>query len=200
MRVASLLTTLLVLGCVRSELRPADDARQFPPGGPAVVDQRAGVRVIANPEGWEGSVTVEEKLLPVELVIDNLSPQAVYFSHGDVMLVGTRHSVKPLAPEKIQRIRPQRTSVGLPPDHIDYEGGDVTLLASVSRANEEETRPAKEARAAAIPDATIGPGERLRGFVYFDELPPAGERLELRVPVRGPEGALVTLSLPFRVE
>ncbi len=201
MRDAPLFATFLMLAaCGRAELLPAADAQQVVPGYPAVVDQEAGLRVIADPKGWKGDLTVEDRLFPVELVIDNLSNQTVQFSRSDVALVGQRHSVRPLAPESIQRLKPLATTTGLPPDEIDFEGGDVTQLASMSRANQKEMKPAKEARALAIPEGPIAPGQRLRGFVYFDDLPPKGERLELRVPLRVAEaGNLITLSLPFRV-
>ncbi len=103
-----------------------------------MADHAAGVRVIADPEGWRGSVTVEERLVPVELIIENQSGRTLHFSRADVALVGSRYSVNPLAPEAIQRMVPLRTTTGRPPDAID-EGGDS--LASWSRAEHEETRP-----------------------------------------------------------
>src|SRR5262249_31319353 len=142
MQLAKIVALLVVAGCSTPELKPAGTANQ---GGPAAVQEHAGVRVYADPSAWRGSLVVQRELVPVELGIENAGAEPLHFSRADVALVGPGHRLLSVAPEQIA-LEAEPVSLGLDPrtpEYFQVQGGQ-------SYHPPRADQPTVEARAAAI--------------------------------------------------
>lgn len=204
---------MLFAACATRYLVPASDARRLYPRSTAVVVERAGIEVIADPQAWTGSLDVLDDLVPVWVQVTNRSGRGVYVSPVDVELVGPElraRATLPLAldPPPLQTTDPQllpttspqplQTTAGVDPTISDDR---VAVLSDQIEVRSEESRLRDEIRRRGLRNGELESGETATGFVYFERGSWDTGRVELRVTLRNRSGGarVTSLNLPFAV-
>ncbi len=211
--LVSVAGTLLFAACATRYLVPARDAERLYPESTAVVEERAGVQVIADARAWRGSLDVLDEYVPVWLSITNRTGRSLYVSPVDVELVGEKLRARaelPLAfdPQPLQTteseafqapdVQPPRTAVGLAPTTSNDRVG---VFSDQIEVRSEESRLRDEIRRRGFRNGELESEENASGFVYFERASWSTGRVALRVTLRSRGGGarVTTVTLPFSV-
>lgn len=187
------LTTLALAACeTTAMLAPAPQARAVPGLEGAAIASAAGVRVVAQPDVWPGKAPIQDEVTPVRVRIENRSGEPLLVRPRQFMLVapdGTTYAAR--SPAQIRgtvRVR------GEPPRFIGFDPRNY-MYRSI-----EYELPTEEMRALALRAGVLPPGQATSGFLYFERLSDALDRVSFRMDLVNPQdrrrrGAV---TIPFR--
>lgn len=217
---------LTATGCPElTELEPAQDADKV---GDVAEANVAGVRVQADGR-WPGGPGVRDDVTPLQLTLMNGSKVPIRFRYESFQLRGAKgERFAALPPFRIkgtaQRYEMEHDYGPLSPG-FEYRGFEVwgpygsfyPSVPSDQRYQLDTTYydshypywqrvsvplPTQEMLEWALPEGVVKPGGSLTGFLYFEHVPEATEKVELEVSIidadTGQERG--TVRIPFQVD
>jgi hypothetical protein len=168
------------------------------------------VKVVADPAAWDDEHAAPLDSLAVKVKVSNERTTPIVLTRSGIALVGDKETLPALPASKID-VRPVRTTLG--EDPADPEPGlgllESTTPGLVSNADNQANggmatvqAAKREAEKASLPEGAIPPGHYVEGYVFFERMPEASQRLDLELAIKasadGP--VLTTVALPFRVK
>ena len=177
-----------------AQLAPAPNAKVAESAADVAFTSGDDVTLAAQADAWPGSPRVSQKLTPIQIQIENRSATPIRASLSEIRLVTPKEALVAREPDSIE-LEPQATTVGKTDADFDSESGTYEFAPR----NPAKTLLARQIRSLSLPERTIGSGERVRGFIYFDALPKDTRTATLEVTVRSdPAGPVqMVLSIPF---
>jgi hypothetical protein len=222
--ISVLFFSILSAGCAaESRLEPAPGAVTLGRGNDQVVDQFAGVELIANPDAWRGIPEVMQEVLPVKVIVRNRHGEPVRVTPRNFALItdqGGRFAAKE-AREFTGDITITAPVPYMGPSfyhHDFYMYGPFGYYGGINRGVEpfyydpyyysryryyrEVPLPTEEMVSGALPELTVPDGGEVSGFIYFDQDDLKDvERASLKMDLVEPDGDLFgTILLPFVVK
>jgi hypothetical protein len=219
-----LLSSALAIGCAtESKLEPAPGAVTIGRGHNQVVDEFAGVELIANPDAWKGMPEIVQEVVPIKVIVRNRHGRPIRVGTQNFALVtdqGSRIAAKP--PEEIKGVI--RLTAAVPYtgpsfySHDFYMYGPFGYYGGINRGIEpfyydplyyyryqgwkDVQLPTAEMKSEALPELTVPDGGEVSGFIYFEfENLGGAKRATLKMDLVEADGNVFgTILLPFVVE
>jgi hypothetical protein len=200
----------LVWACAgTTELVPARGPTQGKAKTAAVATSPAGVKVVADPAAWDKEHASPLDSLAVKVKVTNERTTPITLTRSGIALVGDKETMPALSADKID-VRPVRTTLGEDPADPEPSLGlmESTTPGLVSHADNEPNggtvtvqAAKREAERFSLPEGAIPPGHFVEGYVFFERMPEANQRLDLELAIKASaDGPVVTtVALPFRV-
>lgn len=221
-RVSCVLATVLLAGCA-TQLVPAPGATRIEAGpGVAAVSEGNGVHVVARVDAWRGyPADLELEGTPVLVTVENGGARRVGVRHEHFALLGQDgRTFAVLAPFEIEGSVPERFPAAFAGPGFGYYrvygphprfgtrfghpfgwGPAWDPFYWEPYATRWVTLPTGDMVQKALPETTLEPGGRVRGFLYFEkvrDIPAVTFRARLVDATTGrPFG---TVEIPFVVD
>lgn len=200
------------------ELAPAKPAMTFPGDAGRALAQEAGIRLTVDAKAWGGDPSdLDEKMVPVQVTIQNQSGRPVRLSYDAFSLVtpdGKRFEV--VSPFRIDGseqpiVTPMLTydRFAVAARHAPFYPGVEVWPDSITPAEQvtanrwnttwSDRLPTAEMLSLALPEGVLRPGGEISGFLYFEDVAEDVRRVEFRAELdharTGSE--LATLAIPM---
>lgn len=220
--IAILFFSALAAGCAaESKLKPAPGAVTLGRGHDQVVDQFAGVELIANPDAWRGIPEITQEVLPIKVIVRNRHGEPIRVGAQQFALItdkGERFAAKP--PGEIKgdvKIAAPVPYTGPSFYHHDFfMYGPFGYYGGINRGVEpfyydpfyysyyqywtQVPLPTQDMVSEALPELTVPEGGEVSGFIYFNQLK-GDKRVSLKMDLVETDGNLFgTIILPFVVK
>lgn len=227
-----LLLVLLLTACNAPDptLKPASSADQLPGQSHTAVAQIDGVHAVVETSGWPADPSVATKLTPLHVRIENDSKAPILLLYRKFALVGPEGQYYSALPPVAARIDigdagteplPDAPVFGLSFHHQGFfvapfyghaygklpvwrhpfHHDDVYHKTYHTRYRQLDI-PVAELTAWALPEGVISSGGSLSGYLYFEHVDPALNRVELRGDIIHAETGqtLGTMVIPFTIQ
>jgi len=211
-------------------LKPASSADQLPGQSHAAVARADGVHAVVETSAWPADPSVATKLTPLHVRIENDSKAPILLLYRKFALVGPEGQYYSALPPVAAHIDLADSETDLPPDppvsslSFHHQGFFVAPFYSYAYGKLPVWRhpfhhddayhktfhttykqlniPAAELKAWALPEGVIASGGSLSGYLYFEHVDPALNRVELRGDIVHAETGqtLGTLVIPFTIQ
>jgi len=214
--------SMLVAACAaESKLEPAPGAMTIGKGNELVVDQSAGVELLANPDAWRGTPEITQKVIPVKVIVRNRHGKPIRVDAGKFALIGDAgRRYAAMSPHDIKgdvRISSPVPYAGPSFYHHDfymyrpfgyYPGVPRTVepffydpfYYSRFQYWQQVELPTDDMVSEALPDMTVPAGGEVSGFIYFEDVKDA-DRVSLTMDLVEAEGSeFGKIILPFVVK
>lgn len=211
-------------------LKPASSADQPPGRSHTAIAQVDGVRAVVESSSWPADPSVEAKLTPLHVRIENNSgapilllyrkfalvgPEGQYYSalppvaaHVDIADAGTDSSPDP----PVSNLSFHHQGFFVVP-YYGYAYGNLPVWRHQLHHDDAYNKtfhttykqldiPAAELKAWALPEGVIANGGSLSGYLYFEHVDSALNHVELRGDIVHAETGqtLGTLAIPFTIQ
>jgi hypothetical protein len=220
--ILMLFLSVLVASCAaESKLEPAPGAIVLGKGNDQVVDQFAGVELIANPDAWRGIPEITQEVLPVKVIVRNRHGKPIRVNNRNFALIadgGQRYAAMPPGDIKGEvRVSSPVPYAGPSFYHHDfymyrpfgyYPGVPRTVepfyydpfYYSRYQYLKQVTLPTEDMVSEALPELVVPDGGEVTGFIYFDNFEGV-DRVSLAMDLVEADGNLFgTIILPFVVK
>jgi hypothetical protein len=183
-----LLTPHLLGACSRvAHLQPSGRTETDRERGEVAVAEGERVKLIVDPNRWEGEAAILEKVTPIRVRIENRSRKPLRIAYDGFTL---RDSSGPISPS-------------LPPYEVKGIVTDTVQGAKASdvRISWESSLPTSEMLQRALQEGVLEEGGAIEGYLYFPPVDPNENAVELTAQFRdfGSGAEVVTLRAPFKV-
>jgi hypothetical protein len=173
-----------------AQLSPAPEAAVAPVGpGEGAVASDAGVQVEVRSRAWSGEpVKLETAVTPLFVVVTNRSNRPVLVRYRSIALMQGGLAYPALSPNDVDETV---TDDYVYPDYGHYWGG-----WSSYRYIELPTR---DMVLMALPEGVLAPGEKIEGFLYFEDLDDDITDVEFQMQLVDPAArkAFGLIEIPF---
>jgi hypothetical protein len=206
MRSVAVLSAFALAGCVHEKvLEPAAGAALAPGSRSVAETASAGVTIRVTGDSWHGNLrSLERRVTPVRVVIDNRSGKTLRVGYGDFRLSGASGAhyaaMPPLqaggtpsadVPPPYSRLYPDPWAgpFGYEPPH------DAAIYASVP-----QRLPMQDVLADALPEGVVRDGERVAGFIYFQSVTGSESAVEFEMNLSDASDgqAFGRVAIPFQ--
>lgn len=199
---------LPIVGCMpTADLKPAPAANKMAHLTEAAVGRTGGIRMIAQVTEWPGPQSIQRKVTPVRVVIDNQSKIPLRLRYNDFALLtedGIRHAALPLYQVKGTVLEPVLVSGHSPianpgfvsdrftvaplynsiyPTMTAYTGTfayDPFYYDTYGALWKTPPLPTKKMLERALPEGVLDPGGHVEGYLYFEYVPEGSSRVTFR--------------------
>ena len=209
----------LALGCgPRTELMPAPSAQRLSDRTGAAVAEVAGVRVIVDPNQWDGQPADLTRLIPLHVTIDNQSGKPLRLRYNEFKLVTDSSVATALPPYQIA------PTVGSPRSHPTFHSQRFWIAPHQSSHFAHmypwrdpfpldhgyyryhyglwgDRPPTQDMIERAIPEGVVEEGGMIAGFLYFRQIDPDITQLRFTFELIDAKTAesFGEVSIPFEV-
>ncbi|PKN64584.1 MAG: hypothetical protein CVU57_14325 [Deltaproteobacteria bacterium HGW-Deltaproteobacteria-15] len=210
----------MVACATETRLEPAPGADVLGRGSDQVVDNFAGVELIANPDAWRGIPEITQEVLPIRVIVRNRHGKPIQVSNRNFALVadsGQRYAAKAPGDFKGEvRVSAPVPYAGPSFYHHDffmyrpfgyYPGVPRTVepfyydpfYYSRYQYWRQVPLPTEEMTSESLPEMVVPDGGEISGFIYFEDIEDA-DRVSLTMDLVEPDGnSFGKIVLPFVV-
>lgn len=214
------LFSVLAAGCAGTpELSPVSGSQPAPPGpGRGASDTVEGVTVVARSQAWTGFPRRLDEVTPVQVSIENRGDVPLRIRYDEFTLVGPTERYRAIPPfdirgREVERVRdyvrsPLRRGFYRPfrvrrgfypygpydPYGARYRGYDPGFV--------DIELPTGDMIQKALPEDVLMPGDRITGFLYFENVDRDEGLVDLRMELTDANTGerQGTISIPFGVD
>ena len=184
---AVLVLIMLMSGCGPTLVPKPDQTGLVDLPSGIITKKVGGVSVSVQTRQWEYNPSeLEQFFLPFLLLVRNETDQKVLLNLKMIYLVdGGGNQTQPLPPPEVERTMMDRGYVMTPSAHLGVGmGGHHSFFGMGFEFPINSPRPlGSDIVSLSLPEGEILPGSAVRGFVYFNRIPPAGGTLKLHLEI-----------------
>ncbi|MBI1823665.1 MAG: hypothetical protein HYR80_06095 [Nitrospirae bacterium] len=172
-------------GCGKALIPKPDQSGEIDLHSRIISKKMGGAKVSVQTHEWQFNPSeLEQYFTPFLFLVRNESESKIPVSLNSIYLVDTGgNQLKPLQPSEVEKTMTDRGYVMTPTAHLGIGmGGYHSMFGMGFTFPLNSARPlGSDIASLALPEGDILPGATVRGFVYFQRTPPAGDSLKLHI-------------------